>query len=90
MHVRLHKKARHPISSLSFVLQLSFIDLSPDHAGTLYSVANSLSCVFLIASPYFTGMMIEEEVSHKVTNLLHYPYYRVTGDWERPLKPPGY
>ena len=61
------------------LLQLSFIDLSPDHAGTLYSVANSLSCVFLIASPYFTGMMIEEEVSHKVTHLLHYPYYRVTG-----------
>ena len=63
MHLRLHKKARHPISSLRFVLQLSFIDLSPDHAGTLYSVANSLSCVFLIASPYFTGIMIQEEVS---------------------------
>ena len=62
-----------------FLLQLSFIDLSPDHAGTLYSVANSLSCVFLIASPYFTGMMIEEEVSHKVTHLLHYSYLQ--GDW---------
>ena len=45
------------------MLQLSFLDLSPDHAGTLYSVANSLSCVFLIASPYFTGIMIQEEVS---------------------------
>ena len=62
---------------MCFILQLSFIDLSPDHAGTLYSVANSLSCVCLIASPYFTGIMIQEEVSHKVTNLLHYPY-RVT------------
>ena len=48
---------------LCFVLQLSFLDLSPDHAGTLYSVANSLSCAFLIASPYFTGIMIQEEVS---------------------------
>ena len=62
------------------MLQLSFLDLSPDHAGTLYSVANSLSCAFLIASPYFTGMMIQEEVSHKVTDLLHYPNYRATGD----------
>ena len=44
------------------LLQLSFIDLSPNYAGTLYSIANSLSCLFLIGSPYFTGIMIEEEV----------------------------
>ena len=50
---------------LCCVLQLSFIDLSPNYAGTLYSIANSLSCIFLIASPYFTGMMIEEEVRRR-------------------------
>ena len=60
---------------MCFILQLSFIDLSPDHAGTLYSVANFLSCMCLIASPYFTGLMIEEEVSH-TTNVLHHHGYR--------------
>jgi len=44
-------------------LFLSFIDLSPNYAGTLYSICNCFSCIFLIASPYFTGMMIEEESS---------------------------
>ena len=49
--------------------QLSYSDLAPNFSGTVYAVGITISCMALIASPYITGIIIEEEASHNSANV---------------------
>jgi hypothetical protein len=42
-------------------MQLSFSDLSPNYAGTLFGIGNALACIGGFGAPYVTGMVTQEE-----------------------------
>ena len=50
---------------IAFCLKICYSDLAPNFSGTVYAIGITISCMALIASPYITGIIIEEEASHK-------------------------
>ncbi len=45
-------------------LKLSFGDLAPNYAGTLFGIGNAISCVGAIIGPYIVGIITQEEVGY--------------------------
>jgi ACS family sodium-dependent inorganic phosphate cotransporter len=53
------------------LVQLSFGDLAPNYAGTLFGIGNSISCICGFAAPFVTGMITQDAVQTKIILSIH-------------------